>query len=163
MPVFRIDACPRQPRIRAAINTAADLAYLVCITDKYFISITRVDENAGEITIREIATANLPRLASIMRYEERGLRSGIHVIRSLRILGYRVDRHVMRYTVELAPGLSRIKRHENAGGGRTHQDRFRLSWIRRDASGPRIVAAVRELFPTLRRIDAAIQSGVGSR
>src|SRR6185503_7956741 len=104
----------------------------------------------------------LPRLARIMRNEERLLCSHVDVIRSLRILSDCVDWHVMRHTVELSPGLSSVERHQHARTGCSHEDRFRLAWISRDATGPWIEATVRKLLPTLRRIDTAIETAVCS-
>src|SRR6185369_9645532 len=97
-----------------------------------------------------------------MRDEKRLLCSDVDVIRSLWILNDCVDWHITRHAVELSPRLSRIERHQYARSGCSHEDRFRLSRICRDATGPWIEATVRELLPTLRRIDTAIQSAVCS-
>jgi hypothetical protein len=57
-------------RIRAAINTAADFGDLVSIAGKYLIAVARIDQNAGEIAERQIATANGSTFAAIVRHEE---------------------------------------------------------------------------------------------
>src|SRR6185369_185600 len=97
-----------------------------------------------------------------MRDEERSLRTNVDVIRSLRVLSDRIDGHVTRYTVELSPRLSGIARHQNAGGWCSHNNRFRLLRGGGNTGGARLVATVRKFFPTLRRIDAAIETAVGS-
>src|SRR6185295_14070448 len=92
----------------------------------------------------------------------RRLRSYIDVIRSLRVLSDHVDGHVTRHAVELAPRLTGIARHQNAGGRCSHNNRFRFLGSGGNTSGARIEAAVRKFFPTLRRIRAAIETAVSS-
>src|SRR5688572_28666262 len=68
---LRIDSRPRLTRIGSPINTAADLADLVCIANEYLVAVTRVDQDAGEVTKRKITTANSPRCATVLRHIER--------------------------------------------------------------------------------------------
>src|SRR5438874_4158306 len=80
--VFWINACPRLPRVRAAINPAADFGNLIRIADENLIAIARIDQNTGEITERKIAAADLPRGATVMRHVESLLCTNVNVVSS---------------------------------------------------------------------------------
>src|SRR6185369_14198195 len=109
-----------------------------------------------------IAAANFPRRTAIVRHEQRLLRADINVIRTVWILRDRVDWHFVR-NVDLAPRLAAVARHEDAGVRSSDPDGFRLFRDRRNARRAWIKTAVRKLQPTLGRIDATIQTGVGRR
>src|ERR1043165_3571136 len=160
--VFRVDACPRLTRVRAAINSAANCSNLIRIADEDLIAVARIDQNAGEIAERKITAANLPGGAPIVRHVERLLCANVDVVRSLRILGYRVHRYVVRYAVDLPPRLAAIARNKNSRTRRAHPDRLRMLRSRRDAGGPWVERTVREFLPTFGRIDTAIETSVSS-
>src|SRR5688572_20295600 len=153
---LRIDSRPRLASIRAAVNTTADLADLVCIANEYLVAITRVDQDAGEVAERKIPTANSPRCATVLRHIERLLGANVEIVRSLRILRDRVYRNLSRNTVYLRPRFSAIARNEHARTRRSDPDRFRVLQICGNARRPWIEASVRKLLPTFCRIETAI-------
>src|SRR5687767_4118053 len=123
---LRVDSRPRLARIRAAINTASDLSDLVCIANEYLVAITRVDQDAGEVTERKIAAANSPRRATVLRHVERLLGANVEVVWSLRILRDRVYRNFARNPVNLGPRFSAIARNKHARTRCSDPDRFRV-------------------------------------
>src|SRR5205085_10633201 len=160
MLVFWIDARPRLARVRAAKDSAANVSLLVRIADENLIAIARIDQNAGEVAVWKIHAADFPRSAAIMRHVQRLLRADINVIGPLRILRYRVHCYVVRYAINLPPGLSTIARNENSRIRRADPDSFRVLRIGRDARRARIKRAIREFLPTLGRIETAIKTRV---
>src|ERR1043165_5910183 len=108
MAVFRIDSRPRQTRVRAAVNTAADCRDLISVAGKYLVAVARIDKDAGEIAEWQIAATNSPRCATVMRHKQRLLRSDVNVIGPLRILRDRVDRNLTGHASNLSPRLAAI-------------------------------------------------------
>src|SRR6185436_5789190 len=127
---------------------------------KYLVAVARIDQDAGEIAERKIATTNSPRCPTIMRHEQSLLRSDVDVIRALWILRNRVDRSFTRYTVNLSPRLSAVARNQDSGARRSNPDCFRLSLTCRNARRAWIEASVRKFLPTFRWVDSAIQTRV---
>src|SRR5712671_7886935 len=85
----RINTHPRRTSIVRSVDTASPLSVLIVlisITDKKFIRITRIDQNAGEISEGQITTASRPVITAIMRQKEGLFGSRIDERRALGIL-----------------------------------------------------------------------------
>src|SRR6185369_2308737 len=160
---FRIDSRPRVACVRAPVDAATNFSDLIRVAHKDLVAIARVYQNAGEVAERKISAAYSPRRATIMRTEECLLRADVDVIGSLRILGDHVHRNVLRNAVNPAPRLSIIARHEHARTRRSHPDCFRLARRSGDSRHARVEISKLKPFPTLCRIDAAIETAAGSR
>src|SRR6185369_10294198 len=109
-----IQPFPRQSGIVGKEQSPAGLpvrgpaGQLEGVRNEYFIRVARIDENAGEVTKRKIATTAHPLLAAIAGYEQRLFRADVDQIRSLRILNDYVDGRSCRNAADLLPRFTRI-------------------------------------------------------
>src|SRR5258706_7685399 len=104
----RVDPHPRGAGIIRSIDTAAHFAVLICVTDKYFVRVSGIDQDAGEVSKRKIASAPEPMLATVVRHVERLFGSDIDERRALRILRDHVNRGGSGNTADLLPALSGV-------------------------------------------------------
>src|ERR1700737_1761303 len=108
------------------VHTSTYLTCLVGISGKDFVAVARIDQDAGEIPKRKIATSTAPACATIVRHIESLFGSDVYVLRFLRILGNGVYRRLARKPFNLVPTLTAISGNKHTGGGRAYPNRFRL-------------------------------------
>src|ERR1043166_954427 len=113
MLIARVNAHPGRARIAGSIDAAADFAGLISVAYEHFIRIAGVDQNAGEVAEREVASATRPVIAAVVRHEKRLLGADIDIRRPLRILNDDIDRSGVRNAAHLLPRLAAIPRDKN--------------------------------------------------
>src|SRR5690349_5381699 len=120
--IARVDALPRHARIGRTKDATAFVAGLVSIAGKDFVGVSRVDQNASEISVRQIATAPGPVIASVMRQIKSLFRPDVDVSGSRWVLGDDIDRGSSRHAIHLLPGFATIPGNEYAITGGAHID-----------------------------------------
>ena len=77
--ITRVDALPRHARISRTEDPTAFIARLISIPGEDLIRVTRIDQDTGEIAVRQIASAARPMLATIVRQVKGLFRAHVNV------------------------------------------------------------------------------------
>src|SRR5687767_14063366 len=121
---FEIDPRPSFACVNSTVDAASDLTVLICVAHKYFINVSGIDQDAGEVTERQIAAATAPTLAIIMGRIECLLRSNVNMIRAFRVLNHCIYRCFSGNSLDLVPSLTAVTRDNNTRGSSTRTNDF---------------------------------------